>query len=66
MSATDKLLDALRAHGCNPRQISDELWLAACPNCREQGRFGLLEIRVAPEGVRMECGPDPDAGADRP
>lgn len=61
----ETLIDALKAHGCKPRQVSDELWLAACPSCRARGRFGLLEIQVAPEGVRMACDLDPDKG-DRP
>lgn len=65
----EKLVNALRVHGCNPRQVSDGLWLAACPSCRDQGRFGLLEIRVTPEGVQTACEPapgDPDTRADRP
>jgi hypothetical protein len=56
----ETVIDALEAHGCNPRQVDDGLWLAACPNCRDQGRFGLLEIHATAEGVQMACADDPD------
>ena len=55
VTAIEKLIAALDAHGCNPRQISPGVWLAACPACREKGRFGLLEIDVMPDGPAARC-----------
>ncbi len=54
----EALIGALRAAGCQPRQIGDGLWLAACPSCRARGHFGLLEVQVTPEGVHMDCDPN--------
>lgn len=55
MTPVEKLIAALDAHGCNPRQISPGVWLAACPACRAQGRFELMEINVMPEGTTLRC-----------
>jgi hypothetical protein len=54
MTAVDKLIAALEARGCEPRQISPGVWLAACPACRAEGRFGLLEINVT-DGTKIRC-----------
>jgi hypothetical protein len=55
MSAFEKLLAALEAHGCEPRQIGPGLWLAICPACRAQGRFELLEVNASAD-TPVRCG----------
>jgi hypothetical protein len=50
-----RLLDALEATGCAPRQVGDGTWLAMCPSCLRQGWSSLVEIRATDTGVVVCC-----------
>ena len=50
------LLEALEAHGCEPRQVGPRRWVAQCPACRAKGRSELLVIAVCSDGrFDMRC-----------
>jgi hypothetical protein len=42
--ATDKIIDALRAKGCDPQPLLEGWWLATCPCC------GNRSLMVGPGG----------------
>jgi hypothetical protein len=42
-----RLLEALRAKGCNPRRVSATQWIATCPCC---GARDGLHIYILEEG----------------
>ena len=51
-----RLLEALQAEGCEPRQVGPRRWVAQCPSCRAAGRSGLLAIEVCGDGrFDMRC-----------
>ncbi len=50
-----RLLEALQAEGCEPRQVGPRRWVAQCPACRAKGRRELLVIQVCGKGFDMRC-----------
>jgi hypothetical protein len=62
LPSTAVIVAALERGGYRPQRIGPGTWLAECPSCRSKGRFGLLEIRTAPDGtLSVDCEDEPSS-----
>jgi hypothetical protein len=49
MTAFDRIITALREHGCDPQPWLQDQWLATCPCCGNRSLIIEPDGQIAPE-----------------